>query len=234
MNKKILTAFSLTLLMASSGFAKSKTYNLDTDHSNVDFKIKHLASKVRGSFGKVEGTIEYDAENLKKLKTTGKIDAASIDTGVEKRDAHLKSADFFDVDNTKSPDNKHITFKSTGFSDITTVGEETKGKLAGRITIHSVTKPIILEVVIHGKPIIDPWGMERLSMSATGTLNRKDFGLNWNKALETGGFVVGDEVELSMDVEAVTKADTPKKNDAKAKNDASVIIKDEKKETVTK
>lgn len=210
MNKKILTVLSVSVLVAGSAFAKNKTYTVDAEHSNVSFKIKHLVSKVRGDFTKFEGKIEFDADNTKKFKSTAKIETASINTGVAKRDDHLKSADFFDVDNAKQPQNKTITFESIKFNDVTEANGEIKGKLLGKITIHSVTKPIELDVVILGKPMIDPWGMERLSLTANGVLNRKDFGLNWNKAVETGGFVVGDEVELEMNVEAITKADAPK------------------------
>jgi|JI10StandDraft_1071094.scaffolds.fasta_scaffold80208_1 polyisoprenoid-binding protein YceI len=210
MNQKILTVLSISILFAGSAFAKNKTYTVDAEHSNVSFKIKHLVSKVRGDFTKFEGKVEFDADNTKKFKSTGKIETASINTGVAKRDDHLRSADFFDVDNAKQPQNKTITFESIKFNDVTETNGEIKGKLLGKITIHSVTKPIELDVVILGKPMIDPWGMERLSFTANGVLNRKDFGLTWNKAVETGGFVVGDEVELEMNVEAITKADAPK------------------------
>lgn len=230
----IIVLSAISLLASQTTFAKSKTYTLDSEHSSVGFKIAHLVSKVSGTFNIVEGKIEFDAEK-NKLKTSGKIDAASIDTNVQKRDDHLRSADFFDVNNEKNPQFKWITFESYKFSDITTDANATKGKLHGKITIHGVTRPIVLDVTIHGKPILDPWGFERLSMNAVGTLNRKDFGLTWNKAVETGGFVVGDQVELSMDIEAIVKADAPKTEAAgkpatSAKDDKSVIIKSDKKE----
>jgi len=219
MNKRILTLGTCLILIASNAIAKSKTYTIDAEHSDVSFKIKHLVSKVRGSFTKIEGTVEYDAENPSKFKSKGKIETASINTGVAKRDEHLRSADFFDVDNPKQPQNKTITFESIKLNDVAEATGEYRGKLLGKITIHSVTKPIELDLVILGKPMLDPWGMERLSFSATGMLNRKDFGLTWNKAVETGGFVVGDEVELELNVEAITKAEAPKP----AKDDKKVM-----------
>ena len=219
MKKSLITLFTLSLVLISNpSFAKSKSFAVDADHTSVDFKIRHLVGKVKGSFAVTEGKVDYDADKVEKLKVNGKIDVNTIDTGVAKRDEHLKSADFFDVANAKHPEYKTITFESTKFSDVTTVGEEIKGKLEGKITIHGVTKPITLDVVMH-KPILDPWGNDRTAISATGTLNRKDFGLNWNKAIETGGFVVGDDVEIALEVEAFTKAevkkDAPKKDEKK-------------------
>ena len=119
MNKKFYTLGVCALFfLAGNAFAKSKTYTIDPDHTVVSFKIKHLVSKVRGNFEKVEGTVEYDADHVKKFKSKGKIETSSINTGVAKRDNHLRSADFFDVDNAKQPQNKTITFESIKFNDI--------------------------------------------------------------------------------------------------------------------
>lgn len=221
MKKKILLTLFVSLALSGQALAsKAEKFDLDTDHSSVEFKISHLIGKVSGKFTKVEGKIEYDAEKAEKLKVSGKIETASIDTSIQKRDDHLRSADFFDVANPKKPEYKYINFESDKFSDITTSGEETKGKLSGKITIHGVTKPIVLDVTINGKPILDPWGNERMAVSAHGTLNRKDFGLDWNKPLEKAGSVlIGDNVELILEVEAYRKA--PVTKDAKDKTSKS-------------
>lgn len=202
------------LLMASgTSFAKSKNYSVDSDHSSVEFRVKHLAGKVKGRYdiSKMEGKVEYDAEKPEKLKITGKIDATTIDTNNQKRDDHLRSPDFFDVNNPNNPQNKWIIFESTKFTEVSTVNSETKGKLEGKLTIHSVTQQVVLNVVIHGKPMVDPWGFERVAISADGSVNRKDFGLTWNQALETGGFLVGDSVSISIEVEAIVKSDSAPK-----------------------
>ena len=201
----IIFALFVSLLVAGQAHAskKKEKFELDPAHSSVQFKIRHLIGKVTGSFSGVEGKIDFDGDKPSSLKAWGKIDASTITTGNQKRDEHLKSEDFFDVNNTKKPEYKWITFETTSFSDIQSSAEEIKGKLSGKITIHGVTKPITLDVSVHGKPIIDPWGNERMALSATGTLNRKDFGLDWNKPLEkAGGTMVGDDVELSLEVEA--------------------------------
>lgn len=212
MNKKILVALlSFGFIgVSSNSFAKSKTFTLDTDHSSVEFKIRHLVGKVKGTFAATEGKIEFDADKADKFKVSGKLDAASVNTGIQKRDDHLKSPDFFDVNNTNTQF-KSIAFESSKFTNVVTTADETKGQLEGKITIHGVTKPITLDVTIHGKPMLDPWGNERMAVSATGRLNRKDFGLTWNKAVETGGFVVGDDVDLELEVEAIAKPDAKKK-----------------------
>lgn len=216
MKKSVTTLLTLSLILVSnSSFAKAKTFAVDADHTSVEFKIRHLVGKVKGNFTVTEGKVDFDADKIEKLKVSGKIDASSIDTGVAKRDEHLKSADFFDVNNAKKPEFKTITFESTKFVNSTAVGEEIKGQLEGKITIHGVTKPITLDVVMQ-KPVLDPWGNDRTGISATGKLNRKDFGLNWNKAIETGGFVVGDDVELALEVEAFAKADVKKVEAPKA------------------
>lgn len=221
MKKKILFTLLLSLGLATQALAaKVEKFDVDAEHSSVEFKIRHLIGKVSGKFTKVEGKIDYDAAKSEKLKVWGKIDAASIDTSNEKRDDHLRSADFFDVANPKKPEYKWITFESDKFSDIVTSGEETKGKLSGKITIHGVTKPIVLDVSINGKPVLDPWGNERVAFSAQGILNRKDFGLDWNKPLEkAGGTLVGDDVTLILEIEAYRKA--PVAKDSKEKTSKS-------------
>lgn len=203
-NLFLLTVF-LLLAAPHSVFAKhknnNKVYKLDADHSSVEFKIRHLLGKVSGRFSGMEGQIELDPDHTDTLKTSGKIDATTIDTGIKQRDDHLKSPDFFDVDNAKNPQFKNILFESTKLTEISTTGGTTKGKLHGDITIHGIKKSIVLDVTVNSTPVV-AFGSEHIGMSATGTLNRKDFGLGWNKAIEAGGFVVGDEVTISIEAEA--------------------------------
>ena len=169
------------------------TYGIDKAHSEVAFQVRHLLTKVRGRFSDFSGTIEYDEENPEHSSVNIDIQAASIDTNERDRDAHLRSADFFEVD--KFPT---LVFRSTG---IRRKGDD-RFDVSGQLTIHGVTKPVPFDVTLLGKAK-DPWGNERIAFEADGTVNRKDFGLTWNAALETGGFLVGDEVRISLSVQAV-------------------------------
>ncbi len=182
-----------TLLFTAS--AKAAVYQVDPDHTTVSFKIRHLFSNVEGVFTKFDGKIEYEPGKPESWGTEGTIQAGSIDTRVDKRDAHLRSADFFDVE--KFPT---ISFKSTKVTE----GTDSHAKLEGLITIHGVEKPIVLDVEIHGVGK-DPWGNVRAGFTATTKLNRKDFGLTWNQALETGQLLVGDEVTITLEVEGILK-----------------------------
>ena len=169
------------------------TYKIDTDHSTVGFKIRHLLSNVNGRFNQFEGTIDYDPEKPDTWKANVTIQAASIDTNVAPRDKHLKSADFFDVE--KFPT---LTFKTTKVTDVTPAG----AKLEGLLTIHGVEKPVVLDLEIHGVAK-DPWGNVKAGFTATTKINRKDFGLTWNKAVESGQFLVGEEVLITLEIEAI-------------------------------
>lgn len=182
-----------TLLTAPPVFAT--TYAIDPDHSSVTFKIRHLFSSVQGAFNKFDGQITYDPEHPEQWSATATINAGSIDTNVEKRDAHLRSVDFFDVEHFST-----ITFKSTGATDVT----PTTAKLHGDLIIHGVTKPVVLDVAIHGVGK-DPWGNVRAGFTATTLLNRKDFGLTWNKAVESGQLLVGEEVNITLEIEGIVK-----------------------------
>jgi polyisoprenoid-binding protein YceI len=157
--------------------------------------VKHLFSKVQGEFSTFKGTIEYDPDKPETWAAQGEIDAASINTRVAERDKHLRSADFFEVE--KYP---KITFKTTKVSEAT----KEHAKVDGLITIHGVEKPVVLDVDIHGVGK-DPWGNVRAGFTATTKINRKDFGLTWNQALETGGVLVGDEVEITLEIEGMLK-----------------------------
>ncbi len=181
------------LLVAPPVWATS--YTIDQDHSAVTFKIRHLFSYVRGTFNDFDGTFEYVPGAPDQWKAQAVIRAASIDTRVEKRDTHLRSKDFFDVERHPA-----LTFTSTGVSDAT----QTSAKLQGLLTIHGVEKPIVLDLAVHGEGK-DPWGNQRSGFTATTTINRKEFGLTWNEAVETGQWLVGDEVEITLEIEGMAK-----------------------------
>jgi polyisoprenoid-binding protein YceI len=173
----------------------TSTWNIDPVHSVAEFKVKHMMiSNVKGQFTGLQGVLTHDETDATKSHVEISIAAASINTRDAQRDAHLKSADFFGVE--KFPT---LSFKST---QIKRAGE---GELAvaGDLTIHGVTKNVVFTVEGPTSPAKDPWGNTRLGASATAKINRKDFGLNWNAALETGGILVGEEVTLTLDVQFI-------------------------------
>jgi polyisoprenoid-binding protein YceI len=184
-----ITAFVLALPAA----APAGTWELDSAHTGVQFKVRHLmVSYVRGDFEKVSGEIIYDEQDVSKSSADITIDAASINTRVAKRDKHLRSPDFLDV--AKHPS---ITFKS---KKVEKAGNG-KLKMTGDLTIRGATREVVLEVEGPTPPIKDLQGKTRVGGIASTRINRKDFGLTWNKALEAGGVVVGDEVEITIDIE---------------------------------
>jgi len=188
------------LLVAAPILARATDYQIDPSHTAVTFSVRHLMiSNVRGEFEKTAGTISVNGTDPSSVKINVTIDASSINTRVDRRDAHLKSPDFLEVD--KYPT---ITFKSTR---VVAAGSG-KWKVTGDLTLHGVTKEVVLDVTGPTPEITDPMGAKRVGASATASISRKDFGLTWNKALESGGVVVGDEVDIQIDVEAVetTKA----------------------------
>jgi polyisoprenoid-binding protein YceI len=166
---------------------------LDRAHTTVEFIVRHLMiTKVRGRFTNFEGRIELASGSDVPTAITATIDAGSIDTREEQRDAHLRSSDFFDVE--KYP---NLTFESVRIA-----GTPDRFTVDGRLTVHGVTRDVTLSGSFEGRAN-DPWGGVRVGYSAHGTINRKDFGLTWNAALETGGVVVGDEVRIELNVEAL-------------------------------
>jgi polyisoprenoid-binding protein YceI len=175
---------------------KAKTkWVLDLSHSELNFKVKHLMiSNVKGEFRKFEA--EVDGEDFTASAVQVTIDASSIFTNDEARDGHLKSADFFDVEN-----HREITFKSTSFRKV----DDINYKLAGLLTMKGVSNSVNLDVEFGGTNK-DPWGNEKAAFSLNGLINRKDWGLNWNAALETGGVLVSDEVRISGDIQLVKKS----------------------------
>ena len=169
-----------------------RTLEIDRGHSEVAFQVRHLLSKVRGRFTDFSGTIEFDESEPRNSRIEVSIQTASIDTAEPDRDAHLRSADFFEVE--KYP---VMTFKSTFVAHRAGESYDVEGDLS----IRGVTKQVTLDASFLGRAK-DPWGNERAGFEAEVTLNRKDFGLLWNAALETGGFLVGDEVKVILSIQA--------------------------------
>jgi len=185
------------LLVTAPALAGAATWQIDPDHAFVEFKVKHLmVSSVKGTFTKVAGTLEADDADLAKATVTVTIDTASLDTNIAKRDEHLRSPDFFDVA-------KYPTMTFTSKRVIVEGGKVSK--VIGDLTIRGTTREVTLDVADFTPAIKDPWGKQRRGATATATINRKDFGLAWNKLLETGGAVVGDEVKISLDIELIKK-----------------------------
>ena len=170
----------------------TRSLAIDRSHSEVAFQVRHLITKVRGRFVEFDGKIALDESDVSRSRVEVAIQAASIDTGEPDRDKHLRSADFFEVD--KYPT---LTFKST---EIRPKGRDTFD-LIGDLTIHGITRQVKLAASFLGKAK-DPWGNEKVAFEGELALNRKDFGLHWNAALETGGFLVGDEVKVMLSVQA--------------------------------
>src|SRR5579872_255520 len=181
-----------TLVTAPSAVS---TWNLDAAHSVAEFKVKHMMiSNVKGQFTKLTGVLEFDEQDITNSTVEASIEAGSIHTRDEQRDAHLKSADFFDAEKFPA-----LTFKSIGV----TRKADDELAVAGDLTIHGVTRKVVFTVEGPTAPAKDPWGNTRLGLSATTKISRKDYGLTWNAALETGGILVGDEVTITLDVQFV-------------------------------
>lgn len=180
----VLLAFGLV-----AGGAAAATYDIDASHSSVNFQIRHLAiSKVNGNFAQFEGAFVYDEGKPGEWTAEATIYSDSVDTDNDDRDKHLKSPDFFNAE--KFPT---ITFKSTGMKD---------GKLDGELTMLGVTKPVEMDLEFNGA-VTDPWGNHRVSFTATGTVNRKDYGMTFNKALDNGGLMLGEDVKFTIEIEGI-------------------------------
>ncbi len=170
-------------------------WQIDPSHSRAHFSVRHMmVANVRGEFAKVSGTVRLDSSDVTRSVVEAAVDTASISTGDAQRDAHLKSPDFFDVEIYPA-----IQFRSTQ------IVQKGAGELAvtGDLTLHGVTRPVVLDVEMEDLELKDPWGNIKRGATATTKINRKDFGLAWNVVLETGGFVVGDEIKITLDVELV-------------------------------
>lgn len=175
------------------------TWTIDPTHSGIHFSVRHMVvSKVRGKFADWKGTLSLEVDDPARSRVEAVIDAASIDTGVADRDTHLRSPDFLDV--ASYPE---IVFRSTR---VEKADEETY-RLVGELSLHGVTREVTLDVEFGGLAK-DPWGNERAGFTARARLDRKDFGLQWNQVLETGGVLVGDRIDVEIELEAVRAAAT--------------------------
>jgi polyisoprenoid-binding protein YceI len=198
LDMKKATLLSLAGFLFSCGLclAETATYEIDPVHSAITFKVKHLGiSTVPGQFKKFSGTFDFDPADLKKLKVNATIDTASIDTGNANRDEHLRGPEFIDV--AKFP---QMTFGSKEVSE----SARNRLRVAGDLTLHGVTKPVVLDTEFGGT-VKDPSGSERVAFTASTTINRKDFGVSFNKLLDTGGAMVGDDVRIEIEIEGVKK-----------------------------
>jgi len=190
--KAVLTA--LVLLVAAPAVAGSWT--IDPAHSVMNFKVRHIFSRTGGSFDRWEGTMSFDGENPASLAAEISIEAASINTDNESRDEHLRGEDFFDVE------------KYPAIHFISTSAEQRDGSwvLVGNLTMHGVTKEVAIDFEFHGAGL-NPWGQTVAGFSGSLVVNRKDFGIEWNKSLDAGGAVLGDEISIDLEVEAAEQGD---------------------------
>jgi polyisoprenoid-binding protein YceI len=180
-------------MATTAGTAGLRTFTIDKAHSEATFQVRHLITKVRGRFSDFDGTVQFDEAKPETGSVSFTIRTSSIDTSEADRDKHLRSADFFSVD-----EHPTITFSSTSIRRVSA----NEFEVAGALTIRGVSREMAIPVTYLGTAK-DPWGKERAGFEAELTINRKDFGLNWNAALEAGGFLVGDEVKVGLSVQAV-------------------------------
>lgn len=193
MFRKVFIVIAATIFAAQ--IASAATYQVDPVHSQVQFTVDHLVVfKVNGSFNDYQGVIEADPDNKTLTAAQAEIKVTSIDTREPKRDAHLRSADFFDAENHPLMTFTSKRVEGSG-SDITVIGD---------LSIRGTTKEVALKGSFRGENT-DPWGNKRAGFAASTVINRHDFGLSWNKALETGGFVVGDNVTISLEIQGILK-----------------------------
>lgn len=176
----------------------STKFNIDPSHSTASFSIKHMMiAKVHGGFEKMSGSLVLDSQDLSKSSIEATIDASTINTRESQRDTHLKSADFFDIEKFPTINFKSTKIESAGGGEL---------KVTGDLTIHGVTKQVTLDVEGPSAEMKDPWGNTKIGASATTKIKRKDFGLTWNAALEAGGVLVGDDVNITLEVQFVKQA----------------------------
>jgi polyisoprenoid-binding protein YceI len=189
-----LLAVLAVLVLAPQAMAESKTYQIDPDHSNMGFTVRHMFSNLEGRFGTFNGAISLDPKTGEITAAKGVIETASVDTRHTKRDEHLKSPDFFDV--AKYPT---MTFTAKSFKK-TANGTD----VTGDFTLHGVTKQVTFKTKFLGAGP-DPWGNQRMGLSAHARINRKDFGMEFNKVLDNGGLLIGDEVDIDLQIEGIAK-----------------------------
>lgn len=175
----------------------TNVWNIDTAHSGIHFKVRHMVfAKVRGRFAAWSGAIQLDDADLTRSSVAVEIDAASIDTGVADRDKHLRSADFLDVEQFPK-----LSFQSKRVEKV----DDERYRVHGELTIHGVTREVVLDTEYAGTAK-DPWGNERAAFAATVSIDRTDFGLEWNQVLEAGGVLVGERIEISLEIQAIKAA----------------------------
>jgi polyisoprenoid-binding protein YceI len=191
--KSLITLVAAAAILGLPAFALADAWQIDQDHSNVAFKVRHMmVSNVKGDFRRFSGVVDIDSRDVTKSKVAVNIDTASVNTGVAKRDEHLKGADFFDAG--KYPTMTFVSRK------VTRAGKD-RLKVSGVLTLHGITKEVVLDVEGLNGAAKDPWGNLRRGATASTRISRRDFGLTWNAALETGGVAVGDEVLISLEIE---------------------------------
>lgn len=196
--RALMAAPALVLAVAAATAAQPATWQIDPVHSTATFAVRHMmVTTVRGTFQKLSGTVQYDGKDIKSIAAQATIDVGSIDTREPKRDEHLRSADFFDA--AKFPAiafvSKRVEPKGAG-----------RFALVGDLTIKGVTREVVLDVEGPTPEVKDPGGNIRIGASATTRINRQDFGVSWNRALDAGGVVVGDEVSITLDLSLIRKA----------------------------
>ena len=193
--KRIMLTAAAMAIMAIPAVSRASTWNIDPDHSNIGFKVRHMmVTNVKGEFGKFKGTVTLDDQDITRSKVEVTIDTASVNTRVAKRDDDLRSPNFLDV--ARFPSMSFVSKK------VEKAGEG-KLRVTGDLNLHGVTREVVLEVEGPSAEGKDPWGNMRRGASAATQINRKDFGLVWNKTIETGGVLVGDEVNIMLEVELV-------------------------------
>jgi len=193
---RVLAAFALLTSLAAlsrPAHAEPVTWKIDPAHTEAGFEVRHFFSKVHGVFHDVDGTIVFDEANPTALAIDASAKVASVDTGNKNRDADLQTADFFDAEKYPTMDFKSTRVEKKGAEEYSVTGD---------LTIHGVTKSVTFAVEGPTAPGKDPWGNTRIGISATTKINRKDFGLNWNVALEAGGVLVGDRIKIDLEVQA--------------------------------
>jgi len=194
---KLTLAAAIAATLAVSSLAATTTWQIDPAHTAAGFSVKHMMiATVRGQFKGVTGTVNWNDQDIGNSVVDVTIDANTVDTGEPKRDADLKSANFFDVAHYPT-----ITFKSTKIERISAA----KMKVAGNLTIRGITKPVVLDVEGPSGAVKDPWGNTRVALNATTTVNRMDYGVKWNAKMDGGGIVVGDDVNINIDLEMIKK-----------------------------
>ena len=194
---RIAATAGLAAALSPPAAAATSTWQIDPAHSAAQFAVKHLAiSTVRGAFTSVKGTVQFEDKDITKSSVDVTIDVNSVDTRQPDRDKDLRSDHFFDAEHFPT-----ITFKSKRLEQLSSG----KLKITGDLTIHGITKEVVLDVDGPTAPVKDPWGNQRIAVSATTKINRQDFGVKWNATMDNGGVVVGDEVSITIDAEMVQK-----------------------------